>query len=231
VAGLTKKNIERLRPFNAPDLRSKLEHLPDRLLADAYRLKVKAPVRAAWLAQKALAIQIELELPLRLENLASLNITKHFKFGDDGYFVHFDAAEMKGGSDFIATISVRTVAMIRAFLTDFRPILSRVSTYLFVGKDHKPVIANFFAKQICTVLRQHLGVAINIHLFRHLAAKFYLDRRPGDYVTVQHLLCHKSLETTLNFYAEVSSVAQTRLYQAELERARSNYATGQSHVI
>jgi integrase len=49
--------------------------------------------------------------------------------------------------------------------------------------------------------RQYLGVEINPHLFRHLAAKLYLDEHPGGYEVVRRTLGHTSLDTTSRFYA------------------------------
>lgn len=50
--------------------------------------------------------------------------------------------------------------------------------------------------QIKGFLRQETGLDMNVHAFRHLAVKLYLERHPGNHATVQMLLGHKSLETT-----------------------------------
>jgi integrase len=53
---------------------------------------------------------------------------------------------------------------------------------------------------------------MTLHQFRHLAAKLYLDRRPGEFETVRRLLAHKSLSTTMRFYHELDAVVATRRY-------------------
>jgi integrase len=42
-------------------------------------------------------------------------------------------------------------------------------------------------------------------LARHLSAKLYLERNPGDYPLVQMLLGHKDLQTTLRAYVGMES--------------------------
>jgi integrase len=46
-----------------------------------------------------------------------------------------------------------------------------------------------------------VGVKLNLHLFRHIAAKFYLDENPGGYEVVRRALGHDSMNTTSRFYA------------------------------
>jgi integrase len=49
-------------------------------------------------------------------------------------------------------------------------------------------------------VRRVSGLRVNTHLFRHIAAKLYLDEYPGQYEVVRLLLGHKSLSTTVRFY-------------------------------
>ena len=53
---------------------------------------------------------------------------------------------------------------------------------------------------------------MNVHLFRHLAAKLYLDKHPGDYLTVSRLLGHKRIQTTIDFYTSFETVAAGRRF-------------------
>ena len=46
------------------------------------------------------------------------------------------------------------------------------------------------------------GLNVNVHLFRHIAAKRYLKERVGDHETVRQLLGHKSLATTMRSYCD-----------------------------
>ncbi len=61
------------------------------------------------------------------------------------------------------------------------------------------------------------------HQFRHLSAWLYLRRRPGDFVTVQKLLGHKSIKTTMNFYAKLESETAGRHYDEILAAERESF--------
>jgi integrase len=44
------------------------------------------------------------------------------------------------------------------------------------------------------------GLQFNPHLFRHLAAKLFLEQRPGQYEVVREVLGHASMRTTTGSY-------------------------------
>jgi integrase len=69
-----------------------------------------------------------------------------------------------------------------------------------------------FGVQIGNIIAQEIGVTMTPHQFRHLAAKLYLDRRPGDYETVRRLLGHKDIATTMRFYRELDTVLAVKRY-------------------
>jgi integrase len=64
--------------------------------------------------------------------------------------------------------------------------------------------------QIVKAIRRFTGLQMNVHLFRHLAAKLYLDRHPGAYAIVSRLLGHKSIQTTMDFYTAFEAAAAAR---------------------
>jgi hypothetical protein len=66
------------------------------------------------------------------------------------------------------------------------------------------------------VLQRRLPLPVNPHLFRHLAAKIYLDAHPGQCERVRQLLGPKSMITTTRFYAgfETKAAAKPGLAQA-----------------
>ncbi|WP_437181702.1 hypothetical protein [Ruegeria atlantica] len=70
------------------------------------------------------------------------------------------------------------------------------------GKPRSP--ANFGGDLTRRIFRE-TGLKIHPHLFRHIAAKLYLEERPGDFETVRRLLKHKRLQTTMDFYASLSN--------------------------
>lgn len=58
------------------------------------------------------------------------------------------------------------------------------------------------------------------HKFRHVGAANYLRHRPGDFVAVQKLLGHKSIKTTLNFYAQLDTATAAKHYDSLIAEER-----------
>ena len=60
------------------------------------------------------------------------------------------------------------------------------------------------------------------HQFRHLSAWLYLRRNPGEIVTVQKLLGHRNIKTTINFYAKLDTAQAAQHYDALIEEERAS---------
>ena len=68
------------------------------------------------------------------------------------------------------------------------------------------------SEQLCKAVKKHSGLTVNPHLYRHIAAYFYLQDHPADYETVRRLLGHTSIETTTMFYADFERQLSMRRY-------------------
>ena len=67
-------------------------------------------------------------------------------------------------------------------------------------------------------MKRETGLDMNLHLYRHLAAKLYLRFDPGGLETVRQLLGHKTIKTTLKAYADFQTEpAFLRLEEALLD--------------
>jgi integrase len=105
-----------------------------------------------------------------------------------------------------------------------RPLLligDDASNWLWPGArsgSHKSNAA--LSDQITRRVRSDLGLAVNPHLYRHLAAWFYLQARPGDYETIRRLLGHKSIQTTISYYIEIDQIMISRSFNTVLDELR-----------
>jgi hypothetical protein len=72
--GLTEKNMEVIRQVLSSDVWRRVVNLPWLLMDEAKSISDRAPVKAAGLAQLAVAIGIESVFPVRLGNLGSIRI-------------------------------------------------------------------------------------------------------------------------------------------------------------
>ena len=71
--------------------------------------------------------------------------------------------------------------------------------------------------QIGGFIRRELGCRLSPHQFRHLCGYLYLQRHPHGHEVVRAMLGHRSIETTLTFYAGLEGIAAARHYDAMLQ--------------
>jgi integrase len=222
---MTVKNETRLRQLADPELMAALVRLPIEVVKrKSARLK---PYRRALEVETALMVQILLMVPLRVGNLARLDLDRHLgRFGKDrGYFVTIPRHEVKNDVELRIPLSDETSRLIDIYISKYRPaLLGEPSSALFPGRDGGAKCVRSTSGNISKFLMRELGIAFNAHLFRHLAAYNYLRRFPGDYETVRQLLGHKLLETTKAFYCGLENEAAFRRFSEIITRYDRDHA-------
>jgi integrase len=142
--------------------------------------------------------------PMRLKNLTQLQIGVHLLIDrHGGMTLKLPEEEVKNGMPLEIVLPTPTVRIIALYLSSYRPKLAaQGSSRLFpgIGRGGNPKSAQGLRDQINNCIARRVGLRFNPHLFRHLAAKIILKRHPGAYGLVQRVLCHKSIQTTMNFY-------------------------------
>ena len=215
TGGMTDKNRARLRQFDNPVSVQRLIGLPS-LVFDALPPQGRLSPTQALRAQSALAVAILiLGAPLRIKNLASLQLGVHVletrpmglggnvagKGATTTRHIVLPAHEVKNTKDLEFTLPIGLCKYLDVYVSRCLPVLVRGgSTYLFPNTTSGSKRPDGLSVQIKTFLKRETGLEVNVHLFRHLAGKLYLDRYPGDYPTVQMLLGHKDLQTTIRAY-------------------------------
>jgi integrase len=212
--GMTQKNARTVREVLVPHREAKLLALPEGLMKAARKQRENAPAKAASLAMRALAIEILSKLPVRLANLTGLRLDTHLHRSDRGtaLITHIDvgANEVKNSRALALPVSASTAAMIDEWTTRFRPAIAEPgSPFLFpgVGSTTKPITHQGARDAIKAVTRDHLGLEISPHQFRHIAARMFLQANPGHYEEVRQLLGHKAVATTVRSYAGIEQEA------------------------
>lgn len=218
--GLTTKNRKRLLPFNDPAVIDQFLGLPDRLAAEV-REDGRKTIVTAVSAQIAVAIAILQVAPIRIQNLASLDLNENFSDQGGRLFLRFDGTAMKNGRDFLAELPDHVADLIAWYCREHRPLLlDNPTNALFPGEGGGPKLPNTLGRQIGDRVEAYMGFPVNPHLFRHIAAKLYLDQRPGEYGLVSRLLNHKSVATTLSAYSGAETVSAVRHYQDVVARGQ-----------
>ena len=218
TSGMTDKNRSRLRQFDNQRAVHRLIGLPG-VVFDNLPPEGRLSPAQALRAQSALAVAILiLGTPLRIKNLASLQLGVHVletrPLGLGGYasvvagksstttrHIVLPALEVKNTKDLEFTLPSGLCKYLDIYVTRCLPILVRGgSSYLFPNTTGGSKTPGSLSVQLKTFLKRETGLIFNSHLSRHLAAKLFLERNAGDYATVQMLLGHKDLQTTMRAY-------------------------------
>ncbi len=224
--GLTQKNRGRLRQFDDRAHVGALVNLPQRLVAEVRRNRTISRADALHV-QMALAIELLLMVPMRVGNLAKLDLERHIvrsRLRGRG-IVHLTipGEEVKNRVDIEAVLPAPTVALLDEYLETYRPLLLRQrSSWLFPGEATGPKSRHGIAAQISSTIREKTGLLVHPHLFRHIAAKLYLDANPGAYGVIRLVHGHKSVETTLQFYCGTETSAAMRHFDEHVLKLREH---------
>jgi integrase len=203
-SGLTEKNKSMLRKFDDPRLITDLIHLPDRLWAVARR-RLPASRRAFVDLQTALAIDLLIHVPMRMQNLACLNFQRHLHWPQGRRkpaLVTLRSDETKNHLPLEFEIPAVLAERLQVYRNEIAPaVIGKRPEAVFVSFSGRPRKQDTIKMTITKTIRSYLGVKLTPHQFRHLAAKIILDDNPGAYELVRQLLGHKNLTTTTMFYA------------------------------
>jgi integrase len=215
--GMTARNREALRAFDDPAAVEALLRLPQRILREV-RADGRTGYREAKMAQTALAIELLLNAPTRIQNLASIDLGRHLlelgRGGNRLVHLRFPAAEVKNANDLEFPLMNEAVGLLEIYLTQFRPLLvAGPNPYLFPGKlVHQHKGKGTLSAQIKDLVHAYTRLDMPAHRFRHAVGKIFLDRNPGQYEVVRLLLGHKDITTTVAFYAGAESASAARHY-------------------
>jgi integrase len=213
--GMTPRNRLRLLQMDDPvNLRALLNFLRREMKA-AVDLD-DGSIRVALRAQKAVAVEILLMAPIRLANLATLEFDRTYirnrRDGSRQAHLMFESSEVKNSISLKFDLPEQTVELIDLYVHRFHRRLFGSNRFLFPGRKGNSKASCMLSDQISKRLFEVLGLRIHVHLFRPLAAKIYLDRHPNGFELVRQLLGHKSIETTMRFYAQFNRSDAARYY-------------------
>jgi integrase len=232
--GITVKNSNRLAQLDDPSKLRKLLLLPETLMALAESIRDRRPVEAARLAGLAAAIELLLNIPLRLRNLARLRIGINLKYtGARGGLISrlvVSASETKNRQSCEWSVGEEPARILERYIRSFLPTLESSESrstlfegrWLFPGRPrNQPIDAGWLGMSLTRVIEEHTGLIINTHLFRSLAAKLQFEDAPGGLEDLRLLLGDKSPDTVLRHYAAFAPDKAARRYEEVLKRTRA----------
>jgi integrase len=182
--------------------------LPDKLWRRARRDLAKS--RRPFIdLQSALAIDLLIHVPLRMENLAALKFDVHLHWpqgrGTAAHIV-FAGNETKTQVQIEFEIPAALADRFHIYRNEIAPaVIGKRPDAVFVKYTGKPRGQAAITDAIEKTILRNLGVRLTPHQFRHLAAKIILDVNPGAHELVRQILGHKNTKTTTNFYAGIDT--------------------------
>ena len=219
--GLTQTNRSRLRQLDDPQNKAALLGLPARLIELAARNP--RPYAGALQAQAAVAIEISTMCQLRVGNLAKLDLDRHLirpGFAG-GLHLVIEPEDVKNAEPIDRPLLPESIALIERYLTEFRPRLAAPGcTALFPGRGGGAKSISALRDLITRTVHRYTGMRVHPHLFRHAAAKLYLEVSPGQYENVRRALAHRSITTTVTFYTGSEVAAAVRHFDETILKLR-----------
>lgn len=219
---MTERNRSRLRQFDDPANVSALVTLPARILACIPRSGTQSRAQALEV-QTAVAIELLLMVPIRLGNLARLDMDRHLIRSVGGGAVHLaiPGAEVKNAVNVDAVLPATTVRLVDLYIQQYRPLLLKApSRWLFPGEGASSKSLQALRGQITDCIKQRCGLEVHPHLFRHIAAKLYLDAHPGAYGVIRLVNGHTSVDTTTRYYCGMETQSAMRHFDEHILKLR-----------
>ena len=216
---MTDRNRGMLRQFDDRALALRALLLPEAVIAE-YRHREGFNNGEACRIQRATMVALQLATALRPKNLVGLRIGIHLLERGGKFYVHIPASEVKNGVELEFVLPDRTATILRFYLANVRPLLlNGDSDYVWPGRRNKrPMTTSYVGGLIGNFMEAEVGVRVTAHRFRHLAGYLYLLDNPNGYEVVRLLLGHKSLKTTMTFYASLEAKEGFKRYDAAIER-------------
>lgn len=212
---LTPKNKALLRQLESDHTRAKLLFLPEQLMAEVAMDLERGRVRFVD-AQVAVAIDFQLVIPLRPQNLSCLHWQRDFSEPDGPrgrLLLHIPAQETKTRrQEIVAEVPEDVARRVRWYRRNVLPRLGGdVNGFLFVTEKGSPKGQDTLTDQIIERIARRVGIHMTPQQFRHLAATWYLEEHPEDFETPKALLGHAWSKTT-RIYAGSSSRRASRVF-------------------
>ena len=226
--GMTDNNQNKLRPFLDDAHCANIASLASRVMAKLDQ--DKPSILDAVLAQSAVAVSILQSAPMRMRNLASLNLDRHIhRVSDSVCHIVIPGDQVKNEQDLDFPLGKRTIYLLDIYTTLYRPLLLKGAIdrgSLFISWNGVQKTEAALSAQITKFIKDEAGYHLNPHAFRHLMGLIFLRAFPGEYEPVRQLLGHKDIRTTIKFYVGL----ETQDSFNRLDKVMDRHRGGEPHA-
>ncbi|MGL4439959.1 MAG: tyrosine-type recombinase/integrase, partial [Bosea sp. (in: a-proteobacteria)] len=141
-----------------------------------------------------------------------------------GFLVKFRAEDTKDKKEHSAPLAKELVEPLRLYLREIRSVLARgrPSPGLWITHHGKAFSADGLASDIEITTARYLGVKLNPHAFRHIAATSIAEVDPEHVGIIKDILGHATLDMAERHYNRASGISSCNALQSILEDIRKN---------
>lgn len=153
--------------------------------------------------------------PLRARNLTGLQFgTGVFNTsidGADAWHIRVKAADFKGRRVWEGAWPESLTEALLLYKDDVHPVIAGPdNAIVFPSKSGQRISGPDLHKIIVAISQEKLGRSFSPHQFRALVGTLYILEHPNEIWTIQHLLGHRFLSTTLQYYVHVTARQASR---------------------
>ena len=225
--GMTDSVRNKLRPFLNNDNCAQIINLPNSVVE---KLTGNPPsVSEAVQIQLALACAILPNAPMRMANLAALNLnTNIHRISAERCHIIIPAHEVKNERDLDYPLGKNTIDLLNLYIHLYWPLLLKGRPddgTLFISLNDKKKSEATLSAQITHFIKVETRFHLNPHAFRHLIGLIFLRSFPGEYEPVMQMLGHQDIKTTIKFYVGL----ETQDTFKRLDNILTNYSERYAH--
>lgn len=119
---------------------------------------------------------------MRIGSLAGLRLDRnlHRSRGRGVLLISLLEQDMKNSQPLEYEVNAESAKRIEVYIKHFLPLLTKDQpAFLFPGRDGGSKDPGTLGKQVSRLIREHLGLDVNPHLFRHIGGGKLLERYPA----------------------------------------------------
>jgi integrase/recombinase XerD len=184
-------------------------------LMRAAELPDRAPLKSAVEFRDGLILALLIHRPVRVKNLASIELDRHLQRSGKLFRLCFTGAEMKSGRPYSCD-TTPVDRQIHRYLARFRPVLAArtdgrsTSDSLWLSSRGGPLTKGGVTLVVRRRSLQRFGVSMGPHLFRHIIATTVAERAPGQIGHVPAILGHQSYDASERNYVHARAAEAVR---------------------
>ena len=175
------------------------------------------------LYRDGLAIAFLIHRPLRVQNLAGIQLNRHLHRRGEEWWVAFMGTEMKGKRPIQFPWPAILAEALERYLKVYRPVLldgGPDDGALWITRTGTPMPAAALRQRISYWTKEAFGASINPHSFRHVAATTIATAAPENVTDAARVLGHADLRTTEAHYIRSKGAKAADAYHAAVAAER-----------